>query len=128
MAQRQGQMRVDSAEVQGEGSFVVVRRVSYEMRQRATQMLAAANGGVVPREMAQVSERMMSAEYLAQNDQFTRALLEQYVVDWNWVDYAGKALPLPADMPGVIGQLTDEEVAFLARAINGGRTAAETKN
>lgn len=43
---------------------------------------------------------------------FNREFLAEIVVDWNWVDDAGKSLSLPADPE----QLVMPEFEFIARA------------
>lgn len=127
MAQRQGIIRVDSAEVQGDGSYVVVRKLRYAQRQQATRMMAAAFGGTLPQKL-EGADITLTSDFLAGNDAYTRDLLTANVIEWNWVDDTGKGLPLPSTEPGVIERLTDDEVNFLARAIQGGQTPAEVKN
>jgi hypothetical protein len=128
MAQRQGLVRVDSHEVQGEGSFVVVRKIGYAQKQAASRMLAEACGGKLPTNAAAAETGFeASTEFLQSNDRFTQDLLTENVVAWNWVDDEGQALPLPKD-GGVVEQLTDEEVTFLVRTIQGGLSQADEKN
>lgn len=128
MAQRQGSVRVPSDDVQGEGSFVVVRKIGYAQKQLASRMLADACGGRLPRRPDEAEERFTaSTEFLTGNDDFTRQLLTENVLAWNWVDDDGQALPLPR-AGGVIERLTDDEVTFLARAIQGQQPAEAEKN
>ena len=127
MAQRQGIIRVDASDVQGDGAYVVVRKLGYAQRQMATRMMADAFGGKLPQNL-QGADITLTSEFLAGNDAYTRDLLTANVIEWNWVDDAGKALPVPSADPSVIERLTDDEVNFLARAIQGGQTQAETKN
>ena len=127
MAQRQGIIRVDASDVQGDGAYVVVRKLGYAQRQMATRMMADAFGGKLPQNL-QGTDITLTSEFLAGNDAYTRDLLTANVIEWNWVDDAGKALPVPSADPSVIERLTDDEVNFLARAIQGGQTQAETKN
>jgi hypothetical protein len=128
VAERKGFVRVDSSEVQGEGSFALVRKLSYEQKRMATRMVAKANKGVLPSNVDAMSGMEVGTEFLDDNDEFTRSLLVENVLQWNWVDFDGKPLPLPKDDPDVIARLTDEEVEFLAKTINGQRGAAEIKN
>ena len=127
MAQRQGIIRVDASEVQGDGAYVVVRKLGYAQRQMATRMMADAFGGKLPQNL-QGADLSVTSEFLAGNDAYTRDLLTANIIEWNWVDDAGKALPVPSAEPAIIERLTDDEVNFLARAIQGGQTAAEAKN
>jgi hypothetical protein len=117
MAQRQGTVRVDAAAVQGEGAFVVVRKLGYAQKQQATRMMAEACGGKLPQKI-EGTDVAITSEFLAGNDAFTRDLLTSNVIEWNWVDDAGKPLALPREA-GVIETLTDDEVTFLARVIQG---------
>ena len=127
MAQRQGIIRVDASDVQGDGAYVVVRKLGYAQRQTATRMMADAFGGKLPQNL-QGADITLTSEFLAGNDAYTRDLLTENVLEWDWVDDAGKKMPIPSADPDVIKKLTDDEVNFLARAIQGGQTAAETKN
>jgi hypothetical protein len=129
MATRQGTVRVDAAAVQGEGAFVVVRKLGYAQRQKANQMLTAAFGGKLAQQ-ADTKNLVLTSEFLAGNDAYTRELLTANVVAWNWVDDAGAALALPAADPNVIEGLTEDEVTFLTQAIQGSlpSQAADSKN
>src|SRR5512137_1897899 len=127
MAQRQGIIRVDASDVQGDGAYVVVRKLGYAQRQMATRMMADAFGGKLPQNL-QGENITLTSEFLAGNDAYTRDLLTANIIEWNWVDDAGNALPVPSAEPGVIERLTDDEVNFLARAIQGGQTQVEAKN
>jgi hypothetical protein len=89
-------VRVDTPEVQGEGSWVRVRRANVEeMREKRNN----------PKEV----------------DAFEMgvALITRHAVDWNWVDDDDKPLPFPSEDPSVIEKLTDPEVAALGKAILG---------
>lgn len=127
MAQRQGIIRIDAAEVQGEGAYVVVRKLGYAQRQQATRMMAEAFGGKLPQKI-EGADIAVTSEFLVGNDAYTRDLLTSNVIEWNWVNDAGKALPLPSADASVIERLTDDEVNFLAKAIQGGATAPTEKN
>ena len=129
MAQRLGTVRVPSETVQGEGSFVVVRKIGYTQRTTASKMLAQACGGVVPTNKAAIEDKFSAtSDFLMANDEFTQQLLVENVVAWNWVDDDGQALPLPREDVGTIRRLTDEEVTFLAQAIQGGLSKEAEKN
>lgn len=95
MAQRVSTRKVLSDEVQGEGSYVVLRALPYSM--------ISARAGVDQNDFTQV---------LAFNETF----LASVVVDWNWVDDAGEPLPLPADDPGVVEKLVIPEFQWIATA------------
>lgn len=91
MAQRVTTRKVLSDEVQGAGSYVMLRALPYGMVTRRAKIDQA--------DMEQV---------LAFNQEF----LAEVVVDWNWVDDAGAPLALPAQ----VDQLVIPEFEFIARA------------
>lgn len=99
MPSRQSTRRVASKEVQGDDSFVVLRRLTVD-EARAVREAAKEEGF----------------------DDFETSLrvVASHVVDWNWVDDDGNPLPLPATDGTVIGQLTDDEVRFLRDTLSGG--------
>jgi len=105
MAQRLNITTHASDAVQGEGSYVKVRAVTWGESKR----LALAFEGMD-----------MATKFEAADDQ-----LVQRVVEWNWVDDEGVVLPLPKDDPTVVDRLTDAERGFLARVFEG---KAEEKN
>jgi hypothetical protein len=88
--------RVDSAEVQGEGSFVLLKRPSWS-------------------EMRKYMEGKIDAEDLTV---YGKQYLQMTVLDWNWVDDNGNPLPKPSDNPDVIDQLSIEESTFLMNALS----------
>ncbi len=111
MPERRNTFRVESDEVQGEGSFVVLRRQSWRDAQANARMLAELNGGVVP----VAGERVRATvAFLAANEQATNEMLQKAVVAWNWVDDAGKPLPIPSEGDP---DLNSQEVQFLVRAL-----------
>lgn len=122
MPKRNNLMRVPSDEVQGEGSFVLLRRIRWETQQEAQMKLAKAAGGEIGSNGEGVR---VTTEFLQMNAEFTRDLLQQCVVDWNWVDDDGKEFPKPSD-PAAVGVLNVEEVQFIVRALQPGRD--ELKN
>lgn len=122
MPRRNNMMRVASDEVQGEGSFVLLRRIRWETQQEAQLKLAEAAGGEIASDGQGVR---VTTEFLQINADFTRDLLRQCVVDWNWVDDDEKALPKPSD-PAALGMLNVDEVQFIVRALQPGRD--ELKN
>ena len=99
MPKRQNTKRVESEEVQGEDSYVILKRPLYG-------------------EGKETLERYNKA-LLLEDEEEKRRLTEEFlvarVVDWNWVDDAGDPLPKPSDDPSVLDQLTDREMDFLTR-------------
>jgi len=112
MPERKNTFRVAADEVQGEGSWVDLRRLSWEQQRRAQRLLAEHAGGELPRDTTKVP---LTVAFLEVNSEFTREMLASGVAAWNWVDDQGQALPLPA--AGGMVLLSDQEVAFLVVAL-----------
>lgn len=93
--------RVASDAVQGAGSWVSVRIISFGEAKRITAETGNADAN--------------SAATIA----MTERLIREHLVDWSWRDDNGNPLPLPSQDANVIDQLTVEEIAFLGTAING---------
>ena len=86
--------RVDSSEVQGEGSYVLMKAPSLE------DTLA---GG-----LTDTTNKNANLEY-------TAFLLGRLVQEWNWVNDDGEPLPEPSEE--VIAKLPYTELKFLADAL-----------
>lgn len=94
MPRRQGIRRMDSEDVMGEGSYVVVRPVTYGEAQKI----------------------MRVEEGSGQEQAALEQLVVDTVVEWNWVDDDGGPLPQPND-PEVLQLLYTHEFAWLVDAI-----------
>ena len=90
--------RVQTKDIQGEGTYVVVRALTWG-EQKAFRREAEAR--VDP------------------DEQLIEATLASRVIEWNWSDENEVPLPLPKDDPTVLDRLTDEELTCLTRAIFG---------
>ena len=86
--------RIDSEEVQGDGSWVKIKSPSMD---------DIKNAGEIPEELTAQME-------------YSQKLMSQLIIDWNWVDDEGNPLPKPS--PAVLADLPFEEVTFLLNAIN----------
>lgn len=87
--------KVDSEEVQGEGSFVIVRRMTWD---DAEYLFSEEN--------TETDQRAIAAEFLP-----------KLIVDWDWVDDNDNPLPKPKEDPSVIKRLPLAELNFLLRAV-----------
>lgn len=96
--------RFDSADVQGPGSYVVLRRPNWKAMRGALGAFQAAGG-----------EANASEAGLMMMD----ALLPEMIVEWNWVDEAGEPLALPAEDPTAIDELEPTEAIWLVQAASG---------
>lgn len=83
--------KIDTAEVQGEGSYVIMRRLTWG----DVEELAAQEAGN--------NTRL----------EIARNILPHYLDEWNWVDDQGNPLPSPKENFEVIEGLVGLEVNFL---------------
>jgi len=60
--------------------------------------------------------------------EFGLQIIQEHVLDWNWVNNAGEPLPSPSDNPDVVDELTENEATFLANLFINGGTEVELKN
>lgn len=96
MPQRQSTTRVDASAVQGDGAYVVLRKLTLG----EIKALRVATGG--------------DSDKIA----LTEDMVREHLVEWNWADDNGVPLPQPTD-PAVFDNVTDDELTFLAQAIAG---------
>lgn len=96
MAKRNNTKRVDSEAVQGDGSYIVLRRLKVGVWQRI---------------------KKKTAEPKANNFTIDLETIQEHVIEWDWVDDDGKPLPLPGDVSVDDLDLTIEEKSFLIGAI-----------
>lgn len=89
--------RFDTAEVQGQGSWVDLLTPTYE------DLESVLNNGIdeSPKNKMEVS----------------KALLGRLLVAWNWVDDDGKDLPQPSENPEVIQTLPIQETMYLMNLV-----------
>jgi len=99
MPKRKSTIRANSESVQGEDSFVVLRRLT----------------------VGEMKNSMSAPDDETGMTSFQRSLkmYHDHVVAWNWVDDDDVPLPQLADDPELVDRLTDAEVLFLARALAG---------
>lgn len=104
MSKRETTRKVRSSEVQGSGSFVVFKKIRVkDMRE-------------IQESYANIEEDDSEASM-----KLTTDLLKDYLIEWNWCDENQEPLPLPAEDPDVIENLTDEELLFLSENITGSK-------
>jgi hypothetical protein len=99
MPKRKRIQRVDTEAVQGEGSYVVIKRMLVgEIRSMAKR----ATGDM----------KLLAVEMSSE-------ILATHVVEWNWVDDEDNPLPVPYQNEEVFDQLSDEEFQFLSELMMG---------
>jgi len=94
--------RVDSAEVQGEDSFVVFASPTFEDIANFSDLIFSENG---------------AARSDAESIKLVVPMLKRFVSGWDWVDDEDNPLPDPKAEPDVIDRLTMEEQTFLVNAL-----------
>lgn len=92
MPNRPNTVKVDSSGVQGEGSFVEFKRLTWGERQEIIKKIAELEG----------------ASYRA----FTVEFMIDQLISWNWVDHEGNALPMPKNEVD-LNNIYPEESEFL---------------
>ena len=119
MAKRQSIYVINSPEIQGEGSWVKVKRVEYGEAKKVRKFLRALD-----REIERVkdgtsqngkSEEDLRDEQVAYNDQF----ISSKILAWNWVDDDDVPLPVPSQEPSVLDALDVQEMDWLSDVLSG---------
>lgn len=99
---RQSTRKHDSTEVQGEGTWVELRKLTMGEMKRIEQDVETE--GNIP---------------------FSERKIRECVTAWNWTDEDGNALPIPSEDEAVLDGLTSDEFNFLCKCIVG---AGDRKN
>lgn len=100
MAKRRSTYRIDSKEVQGEGSFVILRAVPYRVAREALELRGDSEG--------------LS---LVEAEKYVSTLIANSIVEWDWVDDDDNPLPIPEE--GNLDNLLSLEVKFLTEKLLG---------
>ncbi len=108
MATRQSTVRVSSEEIQGEGSYVVLRYMKFGL---VLEAMEKTEGKSNPKD----------------EKEYTLKLLRDAVVEWNWVDDNGAPLPLPSEGLEIESLLTNE-VVWLVEQVTGREKAKNSKS
>ena len=87
---------VDSSEIQGEGSFIKIKNISLNEILDRTQNM---NGKPSAEEAAHLGLQV----------------LDDMIVDWDWVNDDDEPLPVPAENPGTIADLPFQESSWLLK-------------
>src|SRR5690554_2415020 len=92
--------QINTEELQGEGSFVCVKRVTVgeaeEFRAINSRKFQAPEGEITPEQLAEQEER-----FNQQKEDDAQEFLSRFIVSWNWVDDEGNPLPQPHNNPEV---------------------------
>jgi len=91
--------RVDSSEVQGEGSFVLLKSPGFS-------------------DLREIGGLSTLEEDTSATVKAMIPLWASLVIDWDWVDDDDNPLPKPSDQPEVIDSLSFQEQQFLLDALD----------
>lgn len=97
---RQSVKRYPSDKIMGKGSWVEFRKLTWGESKAFT--------------IQQENDTLTAVEKIDQ----VQTILQEHIVDWNWVDDDGNKLPLPTPDNGVFEQLNDDETSFLVGLLN----------
>lgn len=113
--------RVDTTDLQGEGSYVVFRKLTYGAQKEARRFVVIGN--VRERKDLTVEE---IDKLIGEEEKLTIELLTTGIIDWNWEDEDGKPLPIPTKAED-LDKFTGEEINFLVMCCMGSYPTAETE-
>lgn len=99
--------RVETPELQGEGSFVVFRKLSHGAVKEVRRFMVI--GDVKERKDLTVEQ---IDEMIAKEEILTLELVSNGIAEWNWQDDAGNPLPIPKTTED-LDKMTDEEVQYI---------------
>lgn len=105
--------RVETPDLQGEGSYVVFRRLSWGAAKEARRFVMI--GDVHNRADLTVDQ---IEKMIADEEKLTLELVLNGVLSWNWQDEEGKDLPIPKSTED-LDKMTAEEVQFLVNCCSG---------
>ena len=111
MAQRKHKKyrRVDSSEVQGDGSFVLLKSPGFS-ELRSLGKLARMR-----------EEDVAEIESLG-------SIVSDLIVEWNWVDDDNNPLPQAKDKPEIIDELSYQEQIFVIESLSNLGELSDQKN
>lgn len=114
MPQRITNRKIDTPELQGEGSFIVIKSLPYgvtrQLNRISTLMQDTENmEKETPERRLQIVEDGVA---------FTDKIVIDSLVEWNWVDDLGNPMSLPSK-PEDLDTLTFEEIQFIIECVKG---------
>ena len=98
MPQRKSTKKVNSEAVQGEGAYVVLKKVTVGMWKETRAKIALPDADSMTIDLETIRD---------------------HVVEWNWVDDDGEPWPVPSQDENVLDALTIDEKSFLVGALFG---------
>jgi hypothetical protein len=108
--------RIETKDLQGEGSYIVVKPVSYSTAKKARAFVLNVPGDNQKARSKQAEDEI----------QFTEKMIFESIVEWNWTGDDDQPLPIPRKTED-LDALTVEEVNFIVQSITG-MTGTQAKN
>lgn len=105
--------RIETKDLQGEGSFIVVKTVGWKTAKRINEFLIMGNV-----ELRADMTNEQKKKHVDEETALTEQILFSSIVDWNWADENNNALPIPRTTDD-LDLLTVEEVQFLLSSVTG---------
>jgi hypothetical protein len=127
MPERKGLRTFETSDVQGEDSWIKLRSMTLgELMD--LQREAEDRRGFWYRLGRFFGRRFRKPPSPVETARRNMAQIIGYVRAWNWVNDQGQLLPLPANDPSVLDQLTMDEMQVITDCVNGARESEEQKN
>lgn len=114
--------RVDTKDLQGEGSFVVFRRLGWKSAREVRKFIMLGN----VRERPDLSVDEIEKR-IAEEERLTSDCVLNGILEWNWEDEHGKPIAIPTKMSD-LDDLTADEVTFLIEHATGSAKQQELKD
>lgn len=123
--------RIETPELQGDDSFVLVRSISVEKARELRLAISEINSEneKAIKEFETTNDVILSEDErddflvtTGREDKVNKlmaGLLSTLIVQWNWVDDNNNPLPQPKDDPGVFAKLTTDEYLFVSSLLSG---------
>lgn len=105
--------RIETTELQGEGSYVVFRRISHGASKKARRFLMVGN----IRERSDLTVEEID-KMLKEEEELTLKFLLEGIVEWNWKDENNVDLQIPKTVED-LDTFTSEEIQFLTQCCAG---------
>jgi hypothetical protein len=114
--------RIDTTDLQGEGSYILLKPVSYKVAKEARYFMIV--GDVKGR--VDMTDDQKDA-HMKRESELTEEMIFNSVIGWNWQDENGVDLPLPRKSED-LDLLTADEVGFIVTSITSMGQGNDAKN
>jgi len=110
--------RVETDELQGEGSYIIIKRATVNEAQELRKIQTTRPPDVEGLDRDEAQELMDA--FSEDLELRARTFLANFILEWNWMNDDDQIFPLPdVDHLDVFGDLTTDELSFIYVAIAG---------